>query len=260
MFNRLVRVGGGTITFIGLVSLPKDASTWWERIRDAASMFRDNPISGVAIVFGVALLVWGYREDIKSYFRSPPPAPLPAPRWATDKELDSDLNSWLRQAGWSLQNSELKPEGKDKVSFAFNATDSQKRVVNIVKPIDGSVLLLIAGVEPKEEAEDVVKKMTTDQRASLTEAIALELARTGLAFTVSREELPVQISDEMFFGDDLTPSEFFGRVTGILRAIVLLQVIIAKHVREAQRESGVPTLMPVPQSNPGTASSLTEPS
>ena len=49
---------GTMISIIGIIALPEDVGTWGSRITTVREMVGDNPISGVAIVVGLAMLTW----------------------------------------------------------------------------------------------------------------------------------------------------------------------------------------------------------
>jgi hypothetical protein len=59
MFTKRKSLGvvGIVSSTIGAVTLPEDPGTWWSRLTTVGEMVVDNPLSGIAIIVGLALLV-----------------------------------------------------------------------------------------------------------------------------------------------------------------------------------------------------------
>jgi hypothetical protein len=245
MRNRLFRVGGAMIAFISLITLPDDIDTWGDRLQDIGGMFKGNPVAGVALAFGIILIVWGYRDELRRR--------LSGSRWRSDKELEDELSTWLRDSGFSLQ---YKPNLPD-VSFTFTAT-SLGRPVTVVRLVNASGVHLQTLVKPSPPHEAVIAAMDDDQSSSLTEELGIELARFGLGFSlVDILGQGIVLDYPILVSDTITQYQFVDRVNFVARAILLVQMIVTKHVRQEQQRQGKTSaqLIPVPQSSPDTADS-----
>lgn len=117
MGNRWFKIGGAVIGGIGLISLPADLGTWWERIQDVGGMFADNPASGAALVAGIIIIGLGYRNEILRI--------VLGKRWRSDEELGEELYGWLRENGMIMQDVPAR-QGE---SFAFAASKDGPRVI-----------------------------------------------------------------------------------------------------------------------------------
>jgi len=242
--NQFLKVGGTVIALIGLVSLPQDAGTWWGHLQDVGALLKGNPVSGVALAFGIVLLGWGYRDDLRRRLGH-------SKRWRSDKELEDELSSWLREAGYSIVQQPTIPG----VSFVFTAT-SVERPVTVVRPANSPSLSLQTIVKPGPPHDSVIAAMDENQTSSLKEDVGIELARFGLNFSlldILGEGMV--LACPIVFSDTLTKYQFVDRVNFVTRAILLVQAIVTKHVREAQQRQGTAPahLTPVPQSSSDTA-------
>jgi len=243
MLNQCFKVAGAVIAFVGLVTLPEDINTWWGRLQDVGGMFESNPLAGGALAFGIILLAWGYRDELRRRVSG-------SKRWRSEKELEDELSTWLRDAGYSVEYQPTVPG----VSFALTAT-SVDRPVGIVRPVGSPGILLQNVVKPGPPHDTVIGAMDDDQSSSLKEDLGIELARFGLGFNV--EDIlgqGIRLDYLLVITDTLTQYQFIDRVYFVGRAILLVQLILIKHVREAQRQGTAPVqLTPVPQSSPDTA-------
>jgi len=244
MLNQWFKVGGAVIAFVGLVTLPEDINTWWGRLQDVGNMFKGNPFAGVALAFGIILFVWGYRDELRRRLGG-------AKRWRSEKDLEDELSTWLRDSGFSVQQQPTIPG----LSFALTAA-SMERPVTILRLVNSPGIRLQSVVKPSPPHDAVIGAMDDAQSSSLKEDLAIELARFGLGFSL--EDILGQgilFDYPIIVSDTLTQYQFIDRVNFVGRAILLVQVIVNKHVREAQQRQGMAPaqLTPVPQSSPDTA-------
>jgi hypothetical protein len=246
-WTKAASIGGGVISIISLASF----GTWRDGSIGILWAFRDNPFPSIALLVGIVLLFAGNWDRVKSLVVHPQ-------RWKTDKDLGDELNGWMRDAGWAVQNLKPHPGAEGKVGFGFAATDDQQRIVNVTKAAGIPVVVLVSGIEPAAGAATVVDHMTDEQKGMLVEDLGLEMARFGLGFKItSNPKWEIQINDAIVVTESLIQTEFFDRVTGVVRALVLAQITFTRRAREAQRGSGVTTLVPVPQSSPDMEDSPT---
>jgi len=243
MVNQCFKVGGAVIGLIGLVTLPEDINTWWARLQDVGGMFEGNPLAGGALAVGIILVALGYRDELRRRLSG-------SRRWRSDKELEDELSTWLRESGFSVQYQPTLPG----VSFRLTAT-SVERPVTIVRPVESPGIRLGTIVKPNPPHSTVIAAMDDDQSSSLKEDLGIELARFGLGFSLEDIlgqgilfDYPIVVSDT------LTKYQFIDRVNFVGRAILLVQLIVTKHVREAEQRQGTAPaqLTPVPQSSSDT--------
>lgn len=230
--SRIIGWGGLVITVIGLVSLPASLSTWGNRFQDLGDMTRDNPAAAIAIVVGVALVIWGNWEMVTKAFG--------AKRWRSDKQLGDELHGWLRLRMYQMRDQEI-----DEATIAFTARDPvANRAVTIIKLAEKPVLSFQAGVVPSEDHKLIIEKMDSGQLRAMLSDLALEIARSGVSFDGTSVLDPgVLIGYEMPVSDSLTEELFMERVNFMQRVIMVVQVIISRH---AGAEPPAPdmTLMP----------------
>jgi len=246
MRNPWFKLGGTMITLASLITLPDVLHDWGSRLQDFGGMFRDSPVSGLALIVGITLLVLGYRDDLMRH--------LTGKRWSSDKELENELTTWLRDSRISVQ---YGPEPTPpELSFTFIATSSE-RPVTVMRLKGAPVVRLGVHVRPAPEHKPVIHAMDSDQTSSLLEELGIELARFGVNFNT--EDMlgeGILLHYGVVITDALTQYEFVDRVTFVGRAMALVQLILIKHVREAQRQGDAKAqLTPVPQSTPGTEES-----
>jgi hypothetical protein len=240
MLNQWFRVGGAVMAFVGLVTLPEDINTWWARLQDVGGMFEGNPLAGGALAFGIILVALGYRDELRRRLSG-------SKRWRSDKEFEDELTAWLRDSGFSVQQQPTMPG----VSFTLTAT-SVERPVTIVRLAKSPGIILQTVVKPSPPHDTVIGAMDDDQSSSLKEDLGIELARFGLGFSL--EDILGQgilLVHPLVVSDTLTQYQFIERVNFVARAILLVQVIVTKHVREAEQRQGTAPaqLTPVPQSS-----------
>ena len=210
MLNQVIRVGGAMIAFIGIISLPADLHTWWNRLQDVAGMLGDNPVSGVAVLVGILLLCVGYREELTRLLRG-------GRRWRNDEDLGNEIHGWLRHNNYQLQD---MPMDEATTSFNFTAIGPKtNRPVSItkLKHKPGSLrgILLTVGIAIDESHADVVKSMTDDDMEDLSGDLGLELGRFPLPISFNGEDLLNQgivIQHPMLVSESMTQSQFMERV------------------------------------------------
>lgn len=170
---RVLTWGGAVIFAIGLIALPDDLNSWWQRIEDVGEMASDNPLAAFAILLGLALIAFANRDSLLGVLRK-------QPRWRSDQELGDEIHRWLRQAGYQLQDN--PGEG---ISFNFAATGrNTNRPVNVAKVIGEPGLLLTAMVVFDGEHVSVARAMTKDEMEDLLGDLALEIARSPLPMSL----------------------------------------------------------------------------
>lgn len=219
---KISATGGAVITIIGLASF----QTWRNRLGEAGWAIHDNPVATGLAVFGLLVIAVGQWEAIRSSL-------FGSKRWRTDKELGDELNTWLRQAGFALQDA---PPGSksEKATFQFSATMFE-RATAVAKMRGDPVVVLTCRIKPSPEHAVVIADMSPVQLEEMREDIAIELLRLALTFDATDPTgRGVTVIDRLFITDALTQWEFVERVTSMSRAVLLAQVLIGRHVRQAQ--------------------------
>jgi hypothetical protein len=245
--NELLGLGGAVITIVGLASF----RTWRDGLGAVGWAVRDNPISATVLALGVLLFLAANWDRLRRLIWG-------VQRWPSDAALEDELNKWMRDAGWAVQNLKRQPGSEGKGGFGFAAVDEQQRIVNITKEPGTGAIGLVSGFEPADESVAVLNSLTVEEQGIVVEDIGLEMARFGLGFKVSREpKWEIRINDGVVVSDSLMRAEFFDHVTSVVRALLLAQITFARHVRAAQRGKGVTKLVPIPQSDSGTEDSPT---
>jgi len=114
--GRSLNLVGAIITAIGLITLPDDIAMWIDRLGGLVEAVRENPISGLAALIGIVILLFANRDMLSRMFG--------ARRWRTDIALGDELNQWLRRARYQMQDirsQDLEDPSRDTLSFGFVA-------------------------------------------------------------------------------------------------------------------------------------------
>jgi hypothetical protein len=152
-------------------------------------------------------------------------------RWKSDTELGNELKAWLQEAGFGVQN---LPVLQGNVSFNFSASDpAAGRPVTVTKiPKEPGLTLSSALVLPDDADGSILKGMKENQRIAINEEIGIELTRFGVGFSKVNILNPVTIFYKMLHPDSLNSYQFIERVNIVVRAILLTQLVVMRHVRE----------------------------
>ena len=220
------------ISTIGVITLPDDLGNWGERVTDVWIMFKDNPVSGGALVVGLVLVVMANWEKVSRL--------LGGKRWRSDEELGNELHGWLRRAQYGLQD--VTPSPEVNFTFGFAATDPAGRPVTVIKLEREPAVQLQARVIPSPEHEPIIQGMTADQRNALLEDVGLELAKSGLGFDArDLSGTGIAIVGGFIPNPTLTEGQFISQVDRVSRATLVVQVIVSKHIRLANTFTPVMT-------------------
>lgn len=237
--GRSLNLVGAIITAIGLITLPDDIAMWIDRLGGLVEAVRENPISGLAALIGIVILLFANRDMLSRMFG--------ARRWRTDIALGDELNQWLRRARYQMQDirsQDLEDPSRDTLSFGFVARMGG-RAVAVMKLVGEPGVRLQAEVivTDEENHRQIIQNMNKQQRDALLEDIGIELARSGLGFAVrDLIENGVRIVHGIIPSESMTQYQFLSHVGLVERAILLVQLIVRRHVRLANAAASEPIL------------------
>jgi hypothetical protein len=228
--------GLGSLVLVGGVGAM--VRSWRDTMSDFAGAVADNPLAWIAVLLGVAAVVFANWDRIRRL------AGVPPRRWRDDVALGNELHSWMRRAQYTLTDEALPG-----TAFAFSARDGQGKAMTILRVIGQPGVQINGRIVFDEPHKTVVAGMSPTQKQEMVEEIGLELTRLGIGFDIHDiENLGAAVAVGFIPSEKMTDHWFFGHVLTVTRAEALVSFVVIKHVRMALPEGQGPevTVEPPP--------------
>ncbi|TAJ19337.1 MAG: hypothetical protein EPO65_07005 [Dehalococcoidia bacterium] len=173
----------------------------------------------------------------------------PAPRFPTDEALKAELHKWLQVPEHGVKDVATKDE---RVSFAIEVTDPQKRIVTFSKLKDAPVLAVSARATASDTSAPTVAGMDNLAYRSMQGDIGIELARAGVSFDArwivkgrddpknaeSDDQPGIGFQRNIVVNDNLTAEMVLREHNLLVRLLIVVIVVMNKYVRQEEARLG----------------------